>query len=237
MLMAVKKTAKPPIAPRSARRRSVAQTGANTREVLVREAMKLFAERAIDAVSLREIVQKAGQGNQSAIHYHFSDKPGLVIAVAEFVRSMFEPHFAAAIAEIVEQERKGTLNDEHLVAALVMPLIKVFHADDLGRDAIRFVARLASDGGDLGQSLVLKQCAPFLNQIEPRLAARHPDKSREKLQFQLLLGMSSTIFGLTAIGGLRHSPFGGDHSTMYAGRFDDLIRDYVHFVGRGLLGD
>jgi len=159
-----------------------------------------------------------------------------VIAVAEFVRAIFEPHFAAAVAKIVELERNGTLNDEHLVAALVKPLIKVFHADDVGRDAIRFLARLVADGGDLGQSLVLKQCAPFLNQIEPRLAARHPEKSREKLQLQLLLGMSSTIFGLTALGGLRHSPFGGDHSTMYAGRFDDLTRDYVHFVGRGLLG-
>lgn len=189
------------------------------------------------AVSLREIVQKAGQGNQSAIHYHFNDKQGLVIAVAEYVRSLFEPHFAAVISEIQQREHEGSLSDDDLVAGLVMPLIQVFHSNDTGRDAIRFVARLASDGGDLGQSLVLKQCAPFLNQIEARLAARHPDKPREKLQFQLLLGMSSTIFGLTAIGGLRHSPFGGDESTLYAGRFDDLIRDYVHFVGRGLLGD
>jgi len=237
MLTAVKKsaTAKPATSP--ARRLRGAEAGASTREALVREAMKLFAERAIGAVSLREIVQKAGQGNQSAIHYHFNDKQGLVIAVAEFVRAMFEPYFAAVISEISQLERDGTLRDEHLVSGLVMPLIQVFHTDDTGRDAIRFVARLASDGGDLGQSLVLKQCASFLNQIESRLAARHPDKPREKLQFQLLLGMSSTIFGLTAIGGLRHSPFGGDQSTLYAGRFDDLIRDYVHFVGRGLLGD
>lgn len=237
MLMAVKKSVTPKPAARSARRSRAAEAGASTRDVLIREAMKLFAERAIDAVSLREIVQKAGQGNQSAIHYHFNDKQGLVIAVAEFVRAMFEPYFAAALGEIVRLERDGALRDEDLVAGLVMPLIQVFHADDTGRDAIRFVARLASDGGDLGQSLVLQQCAPFLNEIEPRLAARHPGKQREKLQFQMLLGMSSTIFGLTAIGGLRHSPFGGNHATLYAGRFDDLIRDYVHFVGRGLLGD
>lgn len=237
MLMAVKKSASPKLATRAGRRPRGAESGASTREVLVREAMKLFAERAIDAVSLREIVQKAGQGNQSAIHYHFNDKQGLVIAVAEFVRAKFDPYFVAVVSEIARLERDGTLRDDDLVAGLVMPLIQVFHADDSGRDAIRFVARLASDGGDLGQSLVLKQCAPFLNEIEPRLAARHPEKSREKLQFQLLLGMSSTIFGLTAIGSLRHSPFGGDHPTLYAGRFDDLIRDYVHFVGRGLLGD
>lgn len=237
MLMAVKKAAKSKPASRSAARSRGPEAASGTRDALVREAMSLFAERAIGAVSLREIVQKAGQGNQSAIHYHFNDKQGLVIAVAEFVRTLFEPHFAAVIAEISRLEREGSLRDEDLVAGLVMPLIQVFHSDDTGRDAIRFVARLASDGGDLGQSLVLRQCAPFLNEIEVRLAQRHLGKSREKLQLQLLLAMSSTIFGLTAIGGLRHAPFGAESSTLYAGRFDDLIRDFVHFVSRGLLGD
>ncbi len=90
MLMAVKKSVTPKPASRSARRSRAAEAGVSTRDVLIREAMKLFAERAIDAVSLREIVQKAGQGNQSAIHYHFKDKQGLVIAVAEFVRARFE---------------------------------------------------------------------------------------------------------------------------------------------------
>lgn len=236
MLTAARKsTASKRVKP-SGRASRVAETGTSTRDVLVREAMKLFAERAIDAVSLREIVQKAGQGNQSAIHYHFNDKQGLVIAVADTVRAMFEPHFEAALDEIGARERDGTLSDDDLVAGLVMPLIRVFHSSETGRDAIRFIARLTSDGGDLGQSLVLRQCAPFLNQIEARFAARRPDKARDKLQLQMLLGMSSTIFGLTAIGGLRHSPF-GHAAPLYAGRFDDLIRDYVHFVGRGLLGD
>ena len=59
------------------------------------------------------------------------------------------------------------------------------------------------------------------------------EDAREALQ--LLLGLSSTIYGLTVIGTLRHAPF-DDGAPLYSGRFDDLIRDYVHFVGRGLLG-
>lgn len=228
-------------APASARRSAAARkprgsvTGASTREALVHAAMKLYAERAIGAVSLREIVQQAGQGNQSAIHYHFQDKQGLLTAVSDHVWSIFAPRFDAALAEVSRLEQAGQLDDDHLVAALVMPLIEVFHASENGRDAIRFVARLTSDGGDLGQSLVLRQAALFLNQVEARFAARQPTKPREKIQLQLLLALSSTIFGLTAIGGLRHSPF-GETTTLYAGRFDDLIRDYVQFVGRGMLG-
>lgn len=236
MLSAVKtRTASVDSAPRARKPRGPV-TGASTREALVQAAMKLYADRAIGAVSLREIVQAAGQGNQSAIHYHFHDKQGLLVAVSDHVWNIFAPRFRAALAEVAAQEQAGTLGDEQLVAALVMPLIEVFHASESGRDAIRFIARLTSDGGDLGQSLVLRQAAPFLNEVEARFAARQPAKPREKIQLQLLLALSSTIFGLTAIGGLRHSPF-GETTTLYAGRFDDLIRDYVHFVGRGLLGD
>lgn len=238
MLMAVKKpattAAAQPATPK-ARRPRAADGGASTREALIREAMKLYSERSIGAVSLREIVQKAGQANQSAIHYHFNDRQGLVEAIAAFVRQLFEPHFDEALAMVASRQRDGSLNNEHLVEALVMPVIRVFHTDQTGRDAIRFIARLAADGDDFGQALLLKQVASFLVAMEAHFAARMPDKPRDKLQLQLLLGLSSTIYGLTVIGSLRHAPFDG-HAPLYTGRFDDLIRDYVHFIGRGLLG-
>lgn len=233
MLSAVKPTASR--ARTSVRKPRGAVTGAQTRDALVAAAMKLYAERAIGAVSLREIVQVAGQANQSAIHYHFHDKQGLLAAVADHVWSLFAPGFEAALSQVEQRGREGQLSDDELVAALVLPLIQVFHSSDAGRDAIRVVARLISDGGDLGQSLVLRQAAPFLSRLEARFVAWQPGKPRERVQFQLLLALSSTIFGLTAIGGLRHSPF-GDSTTLYAGRFDDLIRDYVQFVGHGMLG-
>lgn len=46
------------------------------RERLLREAMRLFGERGVDAVTTREICAAAGV-NPGAIHYHFGDKDGL----------------------------------------------------------------------------------------------------------------------------------------------------------------
>lgn len=234
--MAVKKSAAEPksVKLKAARSRGP-DGGAATREALIRGAMKLYGERSIGAVSLREIVQQAGQANQSAIHYHFSDRQGLIAAIADFVHQLFEPHFDAALATIAERERSGSLSKDDLVEALVIPLIRVFHTDETGRDAVRFIARLAADGDDAGQALLLQQVASFLMAIEARLAVQMPDKPRDKLQLQVLLGLSSTIYGLTVIGTLRHARFSGG-VPLYTGRFDDLIRDYVHFVGRGLLG-
>ena len=207
-----------------------------TRAELIETALGLFARRGIGSVSLREIVQKAGQGNQSAVHYHFRDKQGLVLAVTNLVREMFQPYLEEAMANIETKERDGGLSDDDLIAALVLPLIRVFHSDETGRDAIRFVARLIADGGDMWQALILRESTAFLVQIEKRLVERLPGKDREKLWLQILLSISSALFGLTAIGSLRFAPF-GNRGPLYSGRRDESIRDFIDFVGHGLLGE
>jgi AcrR family transcriptional regulator len=52
-----------------------------TKQRLVSAAEELFAERGIDAVSLREINAAAGQRNSTALQYHFTDRRGLLAAV------------------------------------------------------------------------------------------------------------------------------------------------------------
>ncbi|WP_240938125.1 TetR/AcrR family transcriptional regulator [Nocardioides sp. JQ2195] len=44
-------------------------------------AERLFAERGVDNVSLREIGEQAGQRNNSAVQYHFGNKQGLIQAL------------------------------------------------------------------------------------------------------------------------------------------------------------
>jgi AcrR family transcriptional regulator len=50
---------------------------------LVVAAERLFALRGIDGVSLRQIAAEAGSGNNSAVHYHFGSKEGLIAAIFE----------------------------------------------------------------------------------------------------------------------------------------------------------
>jgi AcrR family transcriptional regulator len=49
-----------------------------TRERLKTAAQRLFAERGIDGVSVRDIVAAAGARNGASIHYHFGAKEALV---------------------------------------------------------------------------------------------------------------------------------------------------------------
>jgi AcrR family transcriptional regulator len=55
----------------------------STKEQIVLAAEGLFAERGIEGVSLRQIGAAAGNGNNSAVQYHFGTKERLVQAVFE----------------------------------------------------------------------------------------------------------------------------------------------------------
>jgi len=48
---------------------------------LVLAAERLFARHGIDGVSLRQIAAEAGSANNSAVHYHFGSKGGLIAAI------------------------------------------------------------------------------------------------------------------------------------------------------------
>jgi AcrR family transcriptional regulator len=48
---------------------------------IVLAAERLFALHGIDGVSLRQISAEAGSSNNSAVHYHFGSKEGLIAAI------------------------------------------------------------------------------------------------------------------------------------------------------------
>ncbi len=56
-------------------------SGRQTRRVLIETAERLFAERRIDDVSLREISAAAGKRMSGAVSYHFGSKAGLIQAI------------------------------------------------------------------------------------------------------------------------------------------------------------
>jgi AcrR family transcriptional regulator len=53
----------------------------STRHKLVITAERLFAAHGVNGVSLRQIRIAAGQRNESALHYHFGSREGLIRAV------------------------------------------------------------------------------------------------------------------------------------------------------------
>lgn len=68
--------------PASTRSRGSARAD-STRGALLSAAERLFAEHGVEAVTHRQIVDAAGQGNNAAVAYHFGTKKDLVRAIDE----------------------------------------------------------------------------------------------------------------------------------------------------------
>lgn len=98
----------------------MAGRGDLARRILIETAERMYAERGINGVSLREIGAAAGQLNTGAARYHFGSKLGLLDAVFEY---RMVPINAAREHLLDEIEADGATDDlRRLTDAFVRPL-------------------------------------------------------------------------------------------------------------------
>jgi AcrR family transcriptional regulator len=71
-----------------------------TRELILTAAERLFAEYGVLAVSNRQVSEAAGQGNNTAVGYHFGTKADLVRAIARRHSAPIEEIRQRMLAEI-----------------------------------------------------------------------------------------------------------------------------------------
>ena len=115
-------------APRAKRLREI--PGEATRRRILDVAEQLFAERGFGAVSLREIVMKAGT-NVASVHYHFGSKEELVRQV--FARRA--PPVLDQIEELLDEAAAYAGRPDYLdrvVLAIIAPSIRGRSAEDHG---------------------------------------------------------------------------------------------------------
>ena len=92
----------------------------DTRVRLIEVAERLYAERGVNGVSLREIGAAAGQRNTGAARYHFGSKEELLDAVW---RHRMEPVDARRRAMLAELDAEGRGDDlRGLAEAFLLPL-------------------------------------------------------------------------------------------------------------------
>jgi TetR/AcrR family transcriptional regulator, regulator of cefoperazone and chloramphenicol sensitivity len=125
----------------------VPRDATETREALLAAAEGLFADRGVFRTTTKEIVAAAGQGNNSALTYHFGSRQGLL-------RAIIDRHEAG-----IDEER-GRLLDEvgegastrALVGVLLRPFARPL-ASASGRNYLRIVAQLSDAFPDWREEL------------------------------------------------------------------------------------
>jgi AcrR family transcriptional regulator len=112
-----------------------------TRAQLIRAGERLFAERGIYAVSLREINRDADQRNSTALQYHFEDRQGLILAILRKHEIGVDEKRNELLDEI---ERTGQMDLPVFSSALVLPAAEKLSDRKGGRAYLRIAAELAN---------------------------------------------------------------------------------------------
>jgi AcrR family transcriptional regulator len=121
--------------------RAASHPRTQTSEELLIVAERLFAERGIAAVSLRQIVAAAGHRNPAAIQYHFGDKEGLIRAIVQYRVPVSNQRRLEMLAALEDSGETGDLR--RLLAAAAVPLLEL-HA--VTPYYVRFLVRLFERG-------------------------------------------------------------------------------------------
>lgn len=161
-----------------------------TRELILTAAERLFAEHGVFAVSNRQVSEAAGQGNNTAVGYHFGTKADLVRAIARKHSAPIEEIRQRMVAEI------GDSTDvRDWVACLIRPVAE--HLDRVGSPTwfARFGAQIMTDPALRPIMVEESQSSPSLVRIVDELHRCLPDlppevrAERSDMARQLLVHM------------------------------------------------
>jgi AcrR family transcriptional regulator len=158
------------------------ETPDSTRERILDAAERLFAERGLDGVSLREINAAAGARNASAVQYHFGNRDGLVWAVVSRRMAAVELRRLGMLDELTRSGRLKASGLRPVIEALVLPLAHEL-STATGRRYLRIVGQLVDRPTEFGVTISslrlnasLRRCADLLDremgELPPDVAAQ-----------------------------------------------------------------
>ncbi|WP_176441001.1 TetR/AcrR family transcriptional regulator [Oceanicola sp. 22II-s10i] len=167
--------------------------GERTRRTLKSVALRLFAERGLDNVSVRDIQLAAGQKNNGSISYYFASRDALI---RELVSDVGKALDAANNDRLDRLEAAGGPRAVRDITDILLPALP---PPDEGRDReqtfmLRFFAAVTITRRDLlfeatdGQDRGTRRCFAWLRKLAPEMP---PEILQQRLMLMLLYSISA----------------------------------------------
>jgi AcrR family transcriptional regulator len=204
----------------------------DTRDHLLAAAERLFAERGVASVSLREITSAAG-ANIAAVNYHFGSKENLVREVhIRRLGPLNEERLRLLTA--LEASGDGALTLEEILFAFVHPLNKMIAAAPAeGAHFARLIGRIHADSDAELTEMVLQDMKEMIDRFMAAAAKTMPALPADELHWRSFFATGVMVHAATSANLL---------SGMSEGRCcvadpDEVSRRMVAFMAGGFRSD
>lgn len=160
---------------------------------MLEAAEALIAEKGFEAVSLRDITQKAG-ANVAAINYHFGSREGLLtLVMMRYVKPVSEERLARLDAA---ERNWGAKNVplEEVVDAFVRPLVSQVKKSELSeRLFCRLLGRILGQQDEIMSSALEDSCRPVVERFMQAFSRVLPALTSEELIWRMHFMAGSMI--------------------------------------------
>ncbi|MEE3099311.1 MAG: helix-turn-helix domain-containing protein, partial [Pseudomonadota bacterium] len=164
-----------------------------TKQGLLLAAERLFALQGFAATTIRQINAAAGQKNQSAIHYHFGSRDGILDAILDQRVPPMNAARAALLARMRAEAGTAPLTSTAIVTALIQPNVDRLMATPGPHFTARLLLQMRVDH-DVWRRYAKVRRAWSLDDIRAEIVRAQPFAPPEALQSRFRQAVNLSMF-------------------------------------------
>jgi AcrR family transcriptional regulator len=183
----------------------------DTRERILDAAEKLFADRGLHDVSLRELAA-AAEMRVSLLQYHFASKEELYYAV--FGRRILAINHArlARLDQIEHEDSPGDTDKlAQVVQAFIEPILKATHDRALGGEYyVRLLSQVSNEAAEYARRISRDFFDPIARITIKALSRALPDLEEESLAWAYIFAVGAMVASISRTGRVQRLASGAD---------------------------
>lgn len=158
--------------------------GIPARERLIRAAEHLFSEQGIDRVRIRDLNTAAGVRNDSAVHYYFGSRDGLLEAILTHHMAEVSTRVEHCVDLLCVQQQPSRTGVRDAIIALAIPFGEKL-LEERGRCFVQIMQEVHDRRGGLAEAQYVPASATAMSLIRASMTGMSAELREERLRLAI----------------------------------------------------